>query len=62
MVLALALLYDRHKKGQNRGNTLALKHAKLIPYTVVLYDKEGTNRYGGCQLPGDRLRWLHLNP
>ena len=55
-MLALALLYDRHKKGQNRGNTLALKHAKLIPYTVVLYDKEGTNRYGGCQLPGDRLR------
>ena len=28
--------------------------------TVVLYDKEGTIQRAGCQLPDDRLRWLHL--
>ena len=33
---------------------------QLIPCTVALYDKEGTIQRAGCQLPGDRLRWLHL--
>ena len=29
-------------------------------FTVVLYDKEGKIQRAGCQLPGDRLGWLHL--
>ena len=29
-------------------------------HIVVFYDKEGTIQQAGCQLPGDRLRWLHL--
>ena len=30
------------------GNALALKKAQLIPCTVVLYDKGGTNQRAGC--------------
>ena len=39
---------------------LAPKKAQLIPCTVVFYDKYGTIQRAGCQLPRDRLRWLHL--
>ena len=35
------------------------KQAQLIPCTVVLYDKGGTIQRAGCQLPGDRLKWLN---
>ena len=30
------------------GNALAQKKAQLIPCTVVLYDKGGTNQRAGC--------------
>ena len=35
-------------KSESGGNALALKKAQLIPCTVVLYDKEGTNQRAGC--------------
>ena len=31
---------------------------RFLPCKVVLYDKGGTIQRAGCQLPGDRLRWL----
>ena len=59
MVPALALSCNRHKRVKV-GGMPSPKQAELIPCTVVLYDKEGTIQRAGCQLPGDRLRWLHL--
>ena len=62
MVHPLALSCDRHKKGKSRGNVLApnRRSSYLTYHTVVLDDKEGAIQRAGCQLPGDRLRWLHL--
>ena len=34
-------------KSEGRGNALAQKKAQLIPCTVVLFDKEGTNQHAG---------------
>ena len=55
MVPALPLSCDSDKKDISRRKALPQKAC-----TMVLYDKEGTFRRAGCQLPGDRLRWLHL--
>ena len=38
------------------------KQAQLIPCTVALYDKGGTIQRAGCQLSGDKLRWLNKEP
>ena len=35
-------------KSESRGNALAQKKTQLIPCTVVLYDKVGTNQQAGC--------------
>ena len=35
-------------KSESRGECLAQKKAQLIPCTVVLYDKGGTNQRASC--------------